>query len=271
MNFCANDGRSLVTKTTARTRLCPHCANSIAEDAVNCPYCQAVFSSRPSPQWPKEEAPSLAAKLGSESHKSRIRTGFFWIAAMLVLALAAFFIGGHIQRNKLLLSSQENLKDLQEKEQKIQTLEGQLAQARQEINESSNHLAETKTKLEESQKNLSTTQQRLDVLTHEVDRLSASRSQTGTRTVARPVEPLPPSPPPAATRRAAETGVYETTRATMVYEDPSASSRVISQIGKGTRINVVSSTGDWLEVRSKRGNPPGYVRSDDARPVSRSN
>jgi hypothetical protein len=40
---------------------------------------------------------------------------------------------------------------------------------------------------------------------------------------------------------------------------------VISKIESGTRINVVGSTGGWLEVRSRRGNPPGYVRADDAR------
>jgi hypothetical protein len=36
-------------------------------------------------------------------------------------------------------------------------------------------------------------------------------------------------------------------------------------------INVVSSAGGWLEVRSKRGNPPGYVRSDDARLIDGAN
>jgi uncharacterized protein YgiM (DUF1202 family) len=69
--------------------------------------------------------------------------------------------------------------------------------------------------------------------------------------------------------RTAEAGVYETTRPTSVYENPSSGSTVISQIDKGTRINVVGSRGDWLEVRSKRGNPPGYVRSDDARQIAR--
>src|SRR5262249_37394994 len=70
---------------------------------------------------------------------------------------------------------------------------------------------------------------------------------------------------PMAGRRTPEPGVYETTRETPVYENPSSTSRVISQISRGTRINVVSSSGNWLEVRSKHGNPPGYVRSDDAR------
>ncbi len=68
-----------------------------------------------------------------------------------------------------------------------------------------------------------------------------------------------------------EPGVYETTRATAVYEGSSSVSRVVSPITRGTRINVVSSAGDWLEVQSKRGNPPGYARSDDARLIGRAN
>jgi len=151
----------------------------------------------------------------------------------------------------------------------IQSLEKQLAQSRQELNENSSQLADAKTKVEESQKNLSTMQQRLEIAKQQADRLAASRAQPITRTVSRPADVPPPAPAPA--RRAAETGVYETTRATTLYEDPSGSSRVVSQINKGTRINVVRSVGDWLEVRSKRGNPPGYMRSDDARPLTRSN
>ena len=165
----------------------------------------------------------------------------------------------------------------------IQSLETQLAQVRQELSNSSNQLSEAKTKLEESEKNLSASQQRLNVATREAERLNAPRSQIPTRTASRPVDPfpsqsrastssqpLPPASPPPSPRRAAETGIYETTRATTVYEDPSPSARVVSQIARGTRLNVVNSSGDWLEVRSRRGNPPGYVRADDARFVGRS-
>jgi septal ring factor EnvC (AmiA/AmiB activator) len=193
------------------------------------------------------------------------------MAAMLVTALIAFFAGGYIQRNQLLLSSQGNLKELQAKDQMIQSQEAQLAQTRQQLNENSNQLAEIKTKLEEGQKELSATQQRLGVATREVDRLKTSRSLAATRTPSRARDTAASLPAPVAARRTAEPGVYETTRATSVHEDPSSTSRVVSQINRGTRINVVSSTGDWLEVRSKRGNPPGYVRSDDARLIARAN
>ena len=190
---------------------------------------------------------------------------------MLVVAVIAFFAGGYIHRSELLLSSQAYSKQLQAKDQTIQSQEAQLAQTRQQLNENSNQLAETKTKLEESQKELSATQQRLKVTTREADRLNVSRSVAVRRPASRAPDTASPLPTPVAARRTAGSGVYETTQATSVYENPSSTARVITQIGRGTRINVVSSAGDWLEVRSKHGNPPGYVRSDDARLVGRAN
>jgi hypothetical protein len=91
------------------------------------------------------------------------------------------------------------------------------------------------------------------------------------RTAARAPATPPPQAQPVAAQRTGEPGVYETTQATSVYENPSSAGRVISQIGRGTRINVVRSSGDWLEVRSNRGNPPGYVRTSDARLITRAN
>ena len=57
---------------------------------------------------------------------------------------------------------------------------------------------------------------------------------------------------------------YETIRSTSVFEEPSASSRKVGSIPNGTKVRVVGSTGDWLEVRSKSGRPPGFIRQDDA-------
>jgi cytoskeletal protein RodZ len=271
VSFCPKDGKSLVAKITARKQLCPYCANSIEEDATSCPYCKADLVSQFVPQWLKRDE-SLSETGGASVRKKLLVPGsLIWLAAVLVTGLAAFLIGGRLQRAELVQLSQDNVKELQAKDQMIQSLEKQLDQTRQEFKDNSAQLAEAKAKLEEGQKNLTTAQQRLDVARHEADRLSASQSQARTRTVSRPAEPLPPPSPPAAKTRAAGTGVYETTRATTVYEDPSPSSRVVSQIGQGTRINVVNSTGDWLEVRSKHGKPPGFVRSDDARMVSRVN
>ena len=60
-------------------------------------------------------------------------------------------------------------------------------------------------------------------------------------------------------------------RATTVYEEPTGSARVLTQIAKGTQVTVVRSLGEWLEVRSKHGNPPGFIRVDDAMFVSKAN
>jgi hypothetical protein len=261
----------MIGKSTTRTRLCPYCANSIAEDATDCSYCKTDFSSQSAPQWLKRDQPSSEPRISPDNRKrSSIPSKFMWPAAVLVVALIAFFAGRYAQRSQLLLSSQANSKQLQAKDQMIQSQEAQLAQTRQQLNENSNQLAEMKTKVEASQRELSLTQQRLGVATREADRLNASRSPAVRRTSSRAPDTAA-SPAPVAASRTAAPGVYETTRPTSVHENASSTSKVISQISGGTRINVVSSAGDWLQVRSKHGNTPGYVRSDDARPIARAN
>jgi uncharacterized membrane-anchored protein YhcB (DUF1043 family) len=256
----------MIGESTAQTRLCPYCANSIAADAADCRYCKADFSSQFAPKWLKRGEPSSEARTRSENHKKfSIPAKFIWMGAMLVVALIAFIAGGYMQRSELLLSSQANLKQLQAKDQMIQSQEAQLAQTRQELNDISKQLAEMKTKLEESQKELSLAKQRVSTAARQADRPNASRSPAARRTASRAPDTSASLPQPRAASRTAAPGVYETTRATSVYAEPSSAARVVSQIGGGTRINVASAAGGWLEVRSKRGNPPGYVRSDDAR------
>jgi hypothetical protein len=67
-----------------------------------------------------------------------------------------------------------------------------------------------------------------------------------------------------AIRGGAKPGVYETVQSTTVYENPSASADIVADIPAGVRVNVVSASGDWLEVHSRRGNPPGFIRRGDA-------
>jgi len=259
----------MIGESTTQMRLCPYCANSIAEDTANCPYCKAELSSEFTPQWLKRDGQSAQTKLGRENHKRfSIPAKLIWITAMLVVALTAFFAGGYKQRSELSLSSQANLKQLQGKDQMIQSQEGQLAQSRQQLNDAANQLAEMKTKFEASQKELLLANQRVSAAAHPIERPTPSRAPVGRRTAARATDTATSLPQPAPARQTAAPGVYETTRATTLYENPSSAARAISQIGGGTRINVVSSASGWLEVRSKRGNPPGYVRSDDARQIS---
>ena len=140
-----------------------------------------------------------------------------------------------------------------------------MAQARQKLTESANEVAELKAKLAAGQKELASAEQRVASARRAAD--TVSRAPAAQRPSSRaPV--AAPAPQPVSSRQSssAGAGVYVTTRPTAVHEDPSSSSRVISQIEGGTRINVVGSSAGWLEVRSRRGNPPGYVRADDARP-----
>ena len=253
----------MIRESTAPTRLCPHCANSIAEDAAECRYCKADFSAQFAPPWLTRDERSSQVRPSSTHRKlPAIPAKFIWPGAMLVVALLAFFAGGYLQRSNLSQSLQSNLKQLQAKDLMIQSQEGQLAQVRQKLDEASKQLSEIKTKLAGSQKETSLAQQRLAARQAAV---SARPSPIARRTASRAPDVAASAPRPAAARGTAASGVYETTRPTSVYEDPSSSARVISQIDRGTRINVVGSNGGWLEVRSRRGNPPGYVRSDDAR------
>jgi hypothetical protein len=59
-------------------------------------------------------------------------------------------------------------------------------------------------------------------------------------------------------------GTFETVRPTQVYTGPSESSALIGNIGPGMKLNVVDSSNGWLEVRSKHGRPPGFIRQEAA-------
>jgi hypothetical protein len=254
-------------KSTVHARLCPQCANSIDEDAIECPYCKTDLFPQSVPQWLKRDESGSESRIVAHNRgRLPIPSKFLWPAGMVVVAVIAFFAGSYAQRSQLSLSTEAHRKQLQARDQMMQSQEAQLAQFRRQLDESAHQLAETKSQLEESHKELATARQRLTVANREIDRLNATRSAPVRRTAARAPDTAPALPP---ARRAAEPGVYETTRATTVHEGPSPSSRVISQVPGGTRLNVVSSAGDWLEVRSRHGNPPGYVRSDDARLIAR--
>jgi ABC-type transporter Mla subunit MlaD len=259
----------VIANSTANTQLCPSCANSIAEDASDCPYCKAKLSTEFAPRWLKrDESAAEPRTVGGVSQKFPISARFIWPSVVVCAALIAFLAGRYMQGSELSRSAQTHLKQLQSKDQIIQSQETQLAQTRQQLKESTTQLTGLQAKLDVSQKALSLAQQRLGAATREVGRLSATRARASGRILARVPDRTAPLPPTVATTRTVQTGVYETTRATSVHQDPSSTSRVISQIGGGTRINVVSAAGGWLEVRSRRGNPPGYVRADDARPIS---
>lgn len=74
----------------------------------------------------------------------------------------------------------------------------------------------------------------------------------------------------AASRSSVERvqGTFQTVRPTQVFSEPSENSALVAEIGKGTRLNVVDSMDGWLEVRSKHGRPPGFIRQETAVRIS---
>jgi hypothetical protein len=272
VQFCDRDGRSLHISTVAPSRLCPHCANSIAEDAEHCPYCKAEVAAEPAPEWlirdetPREFRPSV--------RRDKTMPKIMLIAGIVLCVLAAGLLtsgllGGEDDSGVTRRLLDEKIKELQVKDERLKAVEAELAKARQEVDASVKEGEALKARLEESQKARTATEARLNGVNRELERLSARRSQVEPKSDQRPPERAPAASRPV--RRPADPGVYETTRATEVHEQPAQSSRVISRIGKGTRINVVRSDGEWLEIVSKRGNPPGFVLRDDTMLVTASN
>jgi hypothetical protein len=66
-------------------------------------------------------------------------------------------------------------------------------------------------------------------------------------------------------------GTYEITRASRVYAAPSESSQSIGDIEPGVKVSVVNSRDGWLEIHSKHGRPPGFIRSEVAARVAAQN
>jgi len=262
----------MIAESSTQPRLCPNCANSIDEKIEQCPFCKADLVAGIAPTWLNRNDPSSEPRASLEKKKKfPIPAKFIWSFTLLGIVLIAYMAGGYIHRRDLEALSQATSKQLQAKDQIIQSQQDQLTQVQKQLSENSNQLVEMKTKLEQTQKELSAKQQRLVAATREAKTGSVTRSGMVRRTATRGSNTTQSYPQPAVVNQTAEPGVYETTKPTSVHETPSPTSRAISQIGRGTRINVVRASGDWLEVRSKHGNPPGYVRSDDARMIGRTN
>jgi myosin heavy subunit len=64
------------------------------------------------------------------------------------------------------------------------------------------------------------------------------------------------------------TVTYEVTRASRVYAAPSELSQSLGDIEPGTKVSAVSSSDGWLEIYSKHGRPPGFIRKEAAARVA---
>ena len=251
---------------TQQAKLCPHCANSIEPDALKCPYCKAQLSAETAPEWAERNIDAGGASPVRSTERRAIQPKVIAVAAtvfLLAIAAAAGFV--YWPRTDKPPAAVDQTAELHDRDQKIQTLEAELAKLREQNQESSNEIVELKSKLDDRQKQLETAEKKLAASNREIDRRQSSRKVSAPRPASRRIEPAV-SPP--AVRRP-EPGVYETLRNTRVLEQPASSSRVLTEIDRGTQVTVVGSSGEWLEVRSKHGKPPGFIRADDARFVAR--
>ena len=156
--------------------------------------------------------------------------------------------------------SEQSAKELADKERQIQSLNSEVAQLGKQVEANSSRVRELQSRLDETNKALAAAQQKVKVAQKQAERPPATPPPPKEKAVARSAEP---SPPPSW-RRPAEPGRYEAIRDTAVLEKPSPSSRQVAPIERGTIVNVVGSQGEWLEVRSRHGKPPGFIRRDDA-------
>jgi predicted nucleic acid-binding Zn-ribbon protein len=85
------------------------------------------------------------------------------------------------------------------------------------------------------------------------------------------ITPSPDNERPKETAAPRLRGTFKTTRSTQIYSGPSENSALIASVGPGMKINVVSSHDGWLEIRSKHGRPPGFIRQEAAERIERLN
>lgn len=69
----------------------------------------------------------------------------------------------------------------------------------------------------------------------------------------------------------ASLGTYQVIRASRVYAAPNELSRSVGDIEPGVNVNVVNARDGWLEIHSKHGRPPGYIRREAAARVTGQN
>jgi hypothetical protein len=255
-----------------QTRLCPHCANNIDTDALTCPYCKVDLTGSFEPEWPQRDAEGeYHPALKPERERLTIRSKAILVLGLLVFAFGTYLVGVNVERHELGPAIAEQQRALAEKDERIRRLESQLAELRHNSQGGTQQTEDFKAKLDQSQKNLAAAQRKLTAANQEIARLSSTRIDSAPRSSAKKTDPPAKPPPVPRANTSAEARTYETVRSTAVHEAPANSSRVLAQITKGTQITVVGSGGGWLEIRSRHGKPPGFIRADDAMFVSRAN
>lgn len=161
-------------------------------------------------------------------------------------------------------SDQKTVQRDVENEKRIEDLNNEIAALRKQNEENASRVQELETKLAETSKTLSAAQQKLKTTQRQAERSTAAAPSSREKALA---SKAPAAPAPSPSRRTTEeAGAYEVVRDTALLEKPSSSSREVALVQRGMIVNVVASVGDWLEVRSKYGKPPGFIRRQDVSP-----
>ena len=108
-------------------------------------------------------------------------------------------------------------------------------------------------------------------------KVAVGESEPDTTTAPAPIAAKEPSKSPAketnekakpvqtASNQTRLTGTYEITQPSRVYAAPSEQSQLVGDIEPGVKVNVVNGKDGWLEIHSKYGRPPGFIRRESAR------
>jgi predicted nucleic acid-binding Zn-ribbon protein len=97
-----------------------------------------------------------------------------------------------------------------------------------------------------------TSEQSVKPPTQESDALAVKRERA----------PAPPTPP---------VGTYKVIQPSRVYAAPNELSRSLGDIEPGINVNVVNARDGWLEIHSKHGRPPGFIRREVAARIASTN
>lgn len=192
-----------------------------------------------------------------------------WVTLLIVLLLVAVGILAWRSLRQpesfpsLAAPLAEPVSKLKEKDRQVQKMEREISRLRRELEDRSAEVRDLNRRLDEASQALASVRQKVGKVKQEDEQKASPQPQPIAKEA-----PAPKEPETAGIwRRPAEPGTYETTRATPVFAEPSPSSRTLATMKQGTRVTVVGSQGDWLEVRSKHGNPPGFIRREDAMSV----
>src|SRR5215510_13578933 len=104
-----------MAQSNLQTRLCPHCANSIALDALTCPYCKVDLLHSLAPEWPGRNEDEASTSLLHAKEKLPVRSRVILVICLVVFALGVYLVGGTRQRNDVASIQAERQRGIRKK------------------------------------------------------------------------------------------------------------------------------------------------------------